>query len=117
LAVTPVDRSGGNAALAQLRARRHSQLRRCPRINRFIFGLDRGDNSPTTCGCPSACAFSRAHNGQLHNDDCADRVIVGFAALSAANSPTALRASRGWDLVDVCHRSDNDHAQHRGGSL
>jgi hypothetical protein len=46
----PVDRSGRNAALTELRARHHSQLRRCQCIDRVIFGPDRGDNSPTTCG-------------------------------------------------------------------
>jgi hypothetical protein len=72
------------------------------------FGPGHVGNSPTTWGCTGGCAFSLAHSGLLHNDVCADGVIGDFAALSAANSPTALRATRGWDLIHVRDRSNND---------
>jgi hypothetical protein len=62
-------------------------------------------NSPTTCGVTHGCAISCAHNDQLHSHLCPDRVIGDFASLSAVNSPTVLRPTRGWDLVDVCDRS------------
>jgi hypothetical protein len=65
------------------------------------FGPDHAHNSPTTCGCRGGCAFRRAQSGQLHSQVRLDGVTGELTALSAANSPMAVRDCGGWDPVDV----------------
>src|SRR5262245_29548500 len=88
----------------------------CQCIDRAFFGQVMVANSPTTRGCPNGCAFSRAHNGQLHSRASPDRVTGEFTALSAANSPTILRSAYRWDLVDGGIRQDDIENRAAGGS-